>query len=96
MVTNKRTTPPAVVTKKDALAALKIAEAYRQRKKGVTQKDALDAARKTSRYIRQYEAQVRAEAKRLGMKGSPATHLRKLLERELRNETRPCHAQTDF
>ena len=81
MARNKRTTTPAVVTDKDVAAALKIASAYRQRRKGVTHKDVTAALKTVNAYVRQREAQVQAKAKRLGLTGSPSAHLRKLLER---------------
>ena len=66
MAGNKRTTTPTVVTDKDVATALKIASAYRQRRKGVTHKDTTAALKTISAYVRQREAQVRVEAKRLG------------------------------
>jgi hypothetical protein len=66
---------PVVVTDKDFAAALKIVSAHRQNKKGVTQKDVTAALKTMNSYTRQREAQVRAEAKRLGVRGSSARKL---------------------
>jgi hypothetical protein len=85
MARNKRTTTPTVVTDKDVATAVKIASAYRQRRKGVTHKDTTAALKTVNAYVRQREAQVRVEAKRLGLKGSPAAQAQKLLD-ELLNE----------
>jgi hypothetical protein len=85
----KKRRPPTAVTENDARAALKISNAYMEGKKGVTYKDATAALKTINSYTRQREAQVRAEAKRLGVKGSSA---RKLLN-DLLNEPKPKRAQ---
>jgi hypothetical protein len=63
----------------EALAALETLRAYQERADGVTYTAAQAAQKTINAYIRGHEAAVRERAKRLGIKGSPAAHMRKLL-----------------